>query len=178
MKSDRAVQLLRIAREISNQDRDFQAVKGPGAGNRATNAFLKRLRERATSAFSEDFSEKRICGDTSQAVDFYIPSEATIVEVALGLPNPASEYEKDILKAIMAQGNGYRVRRLFFISRPGASRKCQQPGRAAIATWAKAKHDLVIEVQELDGEPRRRVRKTDGKGKSRSAPYASPFNPC
>ena len=170
MKSDRAVQLLRIANEISNQSRDFQAVKGPGDGNRATNAFLAKLRERAISTFGEDFSEKGICGDTSQAVDFYFPSEETIVEVALGLPNPASEYEKDVLKAIMAQGNGYGVRRLFFISRPGAAKKCQQPGRAAIAEWAEAKHDLAIEVHELDGEPRRRVRKTRAKSESRSAP--------
>lgn len=169
MKYDRAVQLLQIAKEISNESRDFQVVKGPGAGNRATNAFLAKLRERAISAFGEDFSEQKICGDTSHAVDFYFPSEATIVEVALGLPNPATEYEKDLLKAVMAQGNGYDVKRLFFISRPGAAKKCRQPGRVAIAAWAKVTHNLAIEVHELDGEPRRRVRKTRAKSKSQSA---------
>lgn len=79
----------------------------------------------------------------------------TIVEVALGLPNPSAEFEKDILKAIMAQESGFNVRRLFFISRPGGVKKCSQPGRTKVKEWAHAKHGLTIEVHELEGEPRR-----------------------
>lgn len=169
MKSDRAAKLLEIAREIANEHRDFQAVKGPGAGNRATNAFLAKIRERAIAEFGEDLSEQRICGSTAQAVDFYFPAEATIVEVALGLPNPATEFEKDVLKAIMAQENGKAVKRLFFISRPGAAKKCNQPGRAAIAAWAKARRDIEIEVHELDGKPRKRVRKSKATNKRSGA---------
>ena len=44
-------------------------------------------------------SERRLCGDTSFAADFFFQDDATIVEIALGLINPASEFEKDILKA-------------------------------------------------------------------------------
>jgi hypothetical protein len=119
---------------------------------------MRQLRTAATEAFGDDFSERKVCGDTSFAVDFYFPEEATIVEVALGLPNPASEFEKDILKAIMAQDLGVSVGRLFFISRAGAERKCAQPGRTAIMKWALQAHNLKIEIFELGGEPRQRTR--------------------
>lgn len=147
-------QLLELARQVAERTTDFEAVKGPGAGDRATLAFMRGLRQEAEITFGQDFSEKKLCGETALAVDFYFPDEATIVEVALGLPNPASEYEKDVLKAIMAQELGCRVQRLFFISRPGAAKRCSQPGRSAVKDWAKAGHNLGIEVHELGGEAR------------------------
>jgi len=115
------------------------------------------------AAFGEDFSEKKVCGKSSLAVDFYFPEEATIVEVALGLPNPASEFEKDVLKAIMGQECGYAIKRLYFISRPGALKKCNQPGRTAVRKWAESKHGLSIEVHDLDGPPRRRKKQLQSK---------------
>lgn len=158
MNQDRAVRLLEIARSIASAQADFQAVRGPGAGDRATRAFMRQLQERACAAFDTDCAEQKICGQTAFAADFYFPEEATVVEVALGLPNPASEFEKDILKAIVAQDYGNAVRRLFFISRAGAKKKCSQPGRAALVEWARAKHGLHVEVHELGGEPRKRKR--------------------
>lgn len=128
---------------------------------------MKTLRSRAFELFGRDFSECKICGETSFAVDFYFPEEATIVEVALGLPNPLSEFEKDVLKAIIAQENGSEVRRLFFISRAGARKKCSQPGRSTVIKWALENHGLQIEVHDLGGEPRRRKkhpRKADARG--------------
>jgi len=160
MDSDKPTKLLSMAREISFGSPDFQKVQGPGAGNHATQQFMRDLRHRARDAFGADYGEKKLCGDTSLAVDFYFPDEATIVEVALGLPNPASEFEKDILKAIMAQDFGHEVRCLLFISRAGAVKKCSQPGRQALRQWANTKHQLVVEVQELGGEPRRRRRQS------------------
>lgn len=151
--------LIQITRETAASIPDFQAVRGAGAGDHATMSFMKSLRAAALERFGVDYSEKKICGDNSFAVDFYIPDEATIVEVALGLPNPACEFEKDILKAIMAQDRGTRVSRLVFISRAGAAKKCNQPGRTAVRAWAKASHNLDIEVHELGGEPRVRKRK-------------------
>lgn len=119
---------------------------------------MRELRARATAAFGHDHAEQKICGETAFAADFYFPEEATVVEVALGLPNPASEFEKDILKAIVAQDYDYKVHRLFFISRAGAAKKCAQLGRTALMAWAKAKHELSVEVHELGGEPRVRTR--------------------
>lgn len=160
MDNDRPTRLFALARKIASARPDFQSVLGPGVGDHATHAFMRQLREHAVSAFGADYSERKVCGETSLAVDFYFPDEETIVEVALGLPNPSTEFEKDILKAIMAQESGFNVHRLFFISRPGAVKKCSQPGRTKVKEWARAKHGLLIEVHELDGEPRRRRRRS------------------
>lgn len=160
MHVDRPTKLLSLAREIASANPAFQAVRGPGEGDHATRDFMRSLRECAIRDFGEDYSERKLCGDTSFAADFYFPEEATIVEVALGLPNPACEFEKDVLKGIMAQDSGYSVRRLFFISRAGAEKKCAQPGRTAVKEWAYTRHQLIIEVHELGGEPRKRQRRS------------------
>jgi len=159
MTGNRPARLLAIAAANSR----FHAVLGPGKGNKATNAFMQELRARALTIFGTQCGEQKLCGETSLAVDFYFPRERTIVEVALGLPNPGCEYEKDILKAIMAKDLGYKVRRLFFISRPGAAKKCEQPGRRAVKEWARAKHQLLVKVHELDGKPRLRRRRTSNR---------------
>lgn len=156
---DKPAVLLEMARSIASENPAFQAVLGPGAGDRNTHAFMRRLREAALQVFGSDYSEKKICGKTDLAVDFYFPHEKVIVEIALGLPNPATEFEKDVLKAIMAQETGQPVERLMLISRPGVIKKCAQPGRSAVIAWAKAKHSLSIEVYDLHGEPRKRRRR-------------------
>jgi hypothetical protein len=157
---DRPAKLIALARELADSIPGFQAVHGPGVGDQSTLSFMRELRSRAESAFGEDVSEKKICGKTAFAVDFYFPQEAAIVEVAPGLPNPNAEFEKDILKAIIAQDYGYEVRRLLFVSRAGGERKCSQPGRAAVIRWAADKHAVAIEVHDLGGEPRRRTRRS------------------
>lgn len=162
MSQDRPAKLIELAQALAAENPAFQVVLGPGAGDRATGEFMRKLREHASAQFINDYSEKKICGENSLAVDFYFPEEQTIVEVALGLPNPATEFEKDVLKAIMAQEMGQLVARLVFISRPGAAKKCSQPGRSAVKAWAKAKHDLAIEVHDLHGEPRVRKRRPKG----------------
>jgi hypothetical protein len=156
---EKGYRLIDEAREISLESPNFQTVLGPGAGDHATNAFMQKLRTRAAAAFGQDYSEQKICGATDFAVDFFFPDEQTIVEVALGLPNPQSEYEKDILKAIMAQDAGYTVKVLLFISRAGAAKKCEQPGRAAVRDWALKKHRLQVEVYDLEGSPRKRPKR-------------------
>lgn len=164
MSIDRVASLVELASGLVEENPRFHDVLGPGLGDHATNSFMRTLRGRAEGAFGENFSEKKICGRTSQAVDFYFASDATVVEVALGLPNSASEFEKDILKALMAKECGYQVRRLVFVSRPGAIKKCAQPGRSAIVKWAKEKHELSIEVVELPGHARP-LRKRNKKAK-------------
>ena len=141
-----------MAQTLVAADSLFFNVKGPGAGNKATNAFMSALRARAREAFGADFAERRICGDSGLCVDYYFPREATIVEIALGLRNPKTEFEKDILKAIMAQEASNQVTRLLFISKPGAIKKCTQPGRRDIIEWARTKHRLAVEVRELRAE--------------------------
>ena len=87
------------------------------------------------------------------AVDFYFPSEGTIVEIALGLRNPNTEFEKDILKAVIAKSLGHRVEKLLFISKPGGSRKCRQPGRRRVREWLDEEHAISTEVLDLEITP-------------------------
>jgi len=157
--------LLAAARELAVKNPSFQAVLGPGAGDRATARYLRELQS-IVSPGPDPCHEQRICGPTGFAVDFYLPEEQMIVEVALGLPNSQSEFEKDILKAIIAKELGSDVRRLMFISRAGAEKKCSQPGRKAVIAWARKNHDLSIEVHDLPGVPRKRVRRNgDAQGR-------------
>ncbi len=169
MANSQTTTLIELAREISRALPDFQAVLGPGAGDKATHAFMRELRQQAIQAFGEDHSERKLCGETSLAADFYFQSEGTIVEVAMGLGNPATEFEKDILKAIMAQECGFDVRRLVFICRAGGEKKCRQPGRVAMRLWAETKHGLRIEVHDLHGVPRTRKRRSLNLGMSGTA---------
>jgi hypothetical protein len=159
MSADKALVLVQIACEIAKNTPNFQESKGAGDGDRATLAFMILLRQRAKDAFGHDFSEQRLCGETGFAADFYFPDEQTVVEIALGLPNPASEFEKDILKVFMSREFGHAVRRLVFVSRAGGIKKCNQPGRAAVRNWAESKHNLTIEIYDLPGEPRIRTRR-------------------
>lgn len=146
---NQAERLLGLAQELATNCPDFFKIKGPGMGDRATNAFMDDLRERARVALGTDYAEQEICGANGFRVDYYFPSEATIVEVALGLPKPNTEFERDILKAIMAKEAGYAVEWLVFVSKPGARKKCSQPGRAAITEWLRRNHGIATEVRDL-----------------------------
>jgi hypothetical protein len=165
MKQDKPTVLVSIAGQLASTAPAFHENLGPGAGDHRTNEFMKSLRALAVETFGADYSEKKLCGKTSLAVDFYFPEECAIVEVALGLPNSSTEFEKDVLKAIMAGETGQPVNRLVLLSRAGGMKKCSQPGRQSVIDWARRKHGLTIEIHDLPGEARKRVR-----GSRRKAP--------
>lgn len=145
----KAQRLVVIAQEIADRRPTFFDIKGPSVGDHDTASFMQELRSRAATEFGLDYSERKICGSNNLCVDFYFPDEEIIVEVALGLRNPTSEYERDILKALMAKEAGYPVRSLLFVSKPGALKRLRQPGASAIAAWAERLHGLRIETCEL-----------------------------
>jgi len=144
-----ADQLADLAQSLVDEWPNFFQKKGAGAGDRDTNAFMKELRARAKVALGRDFGEGQICGNNKLAPDYYFPDEATIVEIAMGLRNPSSEFERDILKAIMAQEAGNHVSRLLFLSKPGAVARCSQPGLQAFTDWALRAYKIVVEVREF-----------------------------
>jgi hypothetical protein len=149
MDQDRAIRLLSLAENLAAERPTFFDIKGPSIGDKDTASFMQELRRRATSLFGQDFAERKVCGENGLCVDYYFPDEATIVEIAMGLRNPNSEFERDILKAVMAQDAGHAVRRLVFIAKPGATKKCAQPSSRAIIEWAARAHALTIDVYEL-----------------------------
>ena len=146
---DRVETIINIARECAKKTPHFLTIKGEGEGDRATYTFMKDLKTILISSLSEDYSEKRICGNNKLAVDFYIPEESTIIEIALSLRNSNSEFERDILKALIAKKYGYKVDRLVFLSKPGAKKKHEQASSKEIISWAKANHNIKIEIFEF-----------------------------
>lgn len=158
MIGQKAETIINSAYELSKKT-EFHKCLGPGAGDKRTQVFMHELQKIILEKYQTDYSEKQICGNNSLAVDFYIPEEKTIIEIALGLPNPNTEFEKDLLKAIISKELGNKISKLIFISRPGAKKKCNQPGRKAFIEWMKNNHEIYIDIYELFGEPRKRNRK-------------------
>lgn len=143
------VTLFAIAQDLALEDATFFEKKGAGVGDKATAAFMAELQRRAKAAFGADHAEQTICGTNKFCVDYYFREEATIVEVAMSLRNPTSEFERDILKAIMAQDAGHPVSHLVLISKPGAAKRLGAPSSRAIIEWAGRAHGILVTVHEL-----------------------------
>ncbi len=146
---NRPEMLLHLVEKLAAETNRFLDVKGPGRGNKATNSFILELRKRAEDVFGDDFSEQQICGKNGLCVDYYFRDEATVVEIAFGLKKPGTEFEKDVLKAVIANDSGNRVTQLIFICKPGGYNKCQQPGRKAVIEWAHKYHGIRISVCDI-----------------------------
>jgi hypothetical protein len=143
-------ELFGMAQEVANEKPEFFYIKGPGIGDKDTADFMSKLRVKAMKKFGRDFSERKICGTgINSAVDFYFPEEATIVEIALTLKNAASEFEKDIIKAILAKRSGNEVKKLCFISKPGAIKRNKEPAPRAIISWIIEDYGIQVIIREL-----------------------------
>ncbi|MFH1671810.1 MAG: hypothetical protein ABIF87_00045 [Pseudomonadota bacterium] len=145
----KAEKILSIAQDIADERPSFFDKKGAGKGDRDTNLFMAELRTRAKQSFGRDFSEKKICGDNNLSVDFFIPDEGSIIEIALSLRNPNSEFERDILKVIMAKEQGAHISNLLFLSKPGAIKRHQQPSSIAVKKWVFKNYDIEVAILEL-----------------------------
>src|SRR5712691_9463412 len=149
----KADEIFSLAQALADERPHFFDIKGPSVGDHDTSSFMKELRSRSQRALNADYAEKRVCGENNLCVDYYLPDEETIIEVALGLRNPTSEYERDIWKAIMAHDSGYTVSHLLFSSKPGARKRLEQPGAAAIRSWAERHCGIKVEIRELAQRP-------------------------
>lgn len=141
--------LFEVAQGLIPRVPEFFQVLGPGAGDRTTAAFMAALRQEAINVFGTDFAEKRICGQCEFSVDFYFPDEGTIVEIAMGLRNSLSEYERDLFKALLAKAAGHRVDRIVFFAKPGALVRCGRPGPRAISDWLERTQSIRVELREF-----------------------------
>jgi len=142
-------EILALAQQLADLRPTFFTKKGPGAGDDDTNIYMRELRAAVEKATDTDYSEKRICGDNALAVDFFVEHEETVIEIALSLRNPNCEFERDILKVLMAQEAGVRVKRLIFLSKAGGEKRVRQPSSQAMVAWAARNHGLEIIVRDL-----------------------------
>lgn len=141
--------IVAAAKELASERPTLFTTKGPGAGDRDTAAYMTELRRRLRDRLTHDYAEQTICGESKLCVDYYVPSEATVIEVALSLRNPQSEFERDILKALMAKDAGYAVDFLLFVSKPGAIKRHSQPSSKSLLNWLARAHGISVEVVEL-----------------------------
>jgi len=143
-------ELFELAQKIADERPTFFDKKGPGIGDRDTSKFMEELKKRAKDKFGCDLAEQPICGDNNSTVDFYFREEETIVEVALSLRNSLSEFEKDIIKAILAlKVGGHPVRKLLFVSKPEAEKRHEEPLSRSIVSWVKKDYGIDVEIKEL-----------------------------
>ncbi len=140
--------LARLAQAVADETPGFFEVGGAGSGNLKTNEFMRNLRLRVEDKLGPGYDERRICGSGKLAVDFHIPEESTIIEVALSLRNPNTEFERDILKALMAKGKGVPVENLLFLSKLGAADRHEQASSRAMIDWVLG-HGIHVEIRDL-----------------------------
>lgn len=141
--------LLLLAQGIAEQTSRFFEKKGPGAGDHAAGAFVHALRQLAKDVFGADYSEKVVCKAAGFRFDFFFADEETAVEFAFGLHNPNSEFERDILKCILAIEDGCKVRKLILVGKPGAIARLGAPAPKAIVALVGKRFDLAVEILEL-----------------------------
>src|SRR5258708_33449284 len=110
---------------------------------------MKKLRKLAKEMFGSDLSEKRVCKDSKHAFDFYIPDEGSVIEIALSLHNPASEYEKDIFKCLLAKEEGLNIKSLLFIAKPGALRRHDAAGSKRIRELVWKHFAVWVDILEI-----------------------------
>jgi hypothetical protein len=141
--------LLLLAQGIVDQTSGFFEKKGPGVGDHATGAFVRSLRKLAMEVFGADYSERFVCKGAGFRFDFFFPDEGTAVEFAFGLHNPNSEFERDILKCILAIEDGCAVKKLILVGKPGAIVRLGAPAPKAIVALACNRFNFGVEVLEL-----------------------------
>jgi hypothetical protein len=124
-----------LADDLARKDHNFNKTKGPSVGDRATRRYMDKLNKAARRHLRNRVHiEEAVMEGTGLNFDFYLPWERTAVEVALGLHNSASEWEKDLFKALLAKHHGKPIRKLVFLTRrKGLSVRSSPSARAEIA---------------------------------------------
>ena len=72
-----------------------------------------------------------------------------LIKIAENLASSTPEFHKDIFKALLAVDSGAEVRRLVFISKPGAIKRHSEPASMAITKWLKVNHGIEKTIFEL-----------------------------
>jgi hypothetical protein len=147
--SDRIDRFKFAVQRIAESTPGFFETKGPGKGNLATNLFVKNLHVIAKTIFGDDLSEKQCIHGAKLCFDFYLEEEATVIEIALSLDKPNSEYEKDLLKCILAKKERLAIKTLLFICKPGGMKANLAPGKKCLADLCKKDFDISVEFYEI-----------------------------
>jgi len=117
-----------------------------------TECFMERLREAvhadpALQCPSEDLVLSGTLPKAGLRFDFYIPREQTAVEFALG--KSVREFEKDLLKAVLAKTDGKPIQCLALAIRRGRRPKLINPARQAMTEYVEEHLDVRVVIREF-----------------------------
>ena len=145
-----ARRLVAAAQETARRTRGFQRRLGAGAGDDATKRYKEALDNLVRRRWPDlILPEERVIEGARYRFDYYIPSERTVIEVALSARNPGSEFEKDAFKVLLAKRAGKPVDRLVVVGKEGTEKRLDQPGQRAICAFARAEHGIDVDVKDL-----------------------------
>ena len=142
----RVEKFIGIARTLVSDWPRFYPMLAPQAARFGIRAFKSELRSRAFAEFCVDYAGKPICGGVF-SFDYLIGSR--VVEIAMNLRDQNSEFERGILKVLMAQSELLTVTHLLFLAKTGARARCDIPTRKAVVAWAEREYGVRVEVREL-----------------------------
>ena len=148
MFSTQVSTVLDLAQNLAVAHPALFLIQGPGRGDRVTAAYIKALRNAAAERLGRDFAECSLTSSHGARVDYWFPEERTILEIAFGLRNPLSEFERDVLKAVMARAAGVSVEHLVLLAKPGAHSRLKAPWFRAVIRWARSQ-GITVHVREL-----------------------------
>ncbi len=139
-----------LSNRLARKDHRFY-VKGPGKADRASNRFMNKVRRQAKARLGLRVrSEEPVTDKTDLRFDFYLPKERTAVEIALGLGNPSSEWEKDLFKALLARHHGKGIRKLVFFTLPKGVKVRGSPSSLEEIRYLKGR-GITVELRQLRG---------------------------
>lgn len=123
--------------------------RGPGEGNRITNAVMTEVNIEIRRRFGHRSVEKEFVPGVRQSVDYFLEESGEVIEVEFSLPNPYPCLEKDAFKVLLAQDRGVRISRLILVGPPGSTSRLSAPAPRAIIDLLKRKHQVEVIVVEL-----------------------------
>lgn len=130
--------LHKLADDLARKDRRFNVKKGPGRGDRATARYMAKLNKAAKRRMGKGVRiEKPVMKGTRLTFDFFLPRERTAVEVSLH--RYVSEFEKDLLKALLAKHGGTPIRKLVFFTRVEGQKFRESPSARAGMQYLKSR---------------------------------------
>ncbi|MBK1855705.1 hypothetical protein JO972_12095 [Verrucomicrobiaceae bacterium 5K15] len=147
--SPQAKELIQIVQNAALRHSIFQK-RGPGEGNRVTNAVMGDANKQVRLIFGDSAVEQAFVPGVRQSIDYYLEETAEAIEVEFSLPNPYPCLEKDSFKVLLARERGINVKRLILVGPPGSRSRLSAPAPTAIIAYLRDEHDLEVTVCELN----------------------------
>ena len=124
-------------------------TRGGKSKQEGADAFMRKLRAASRRGFGVACKdEEPAVNGTKMRFDFYVPSEGSAVEFALG--ERVRQFEKDLWKVLLAQRANPEIRALVVVVRRGKRAQVFGPARQEIIGLAQEKFKMTVEIRDLN----------------------------